>query len=68
MKTLSERVATTTGKRRVMVELEPGEKLMAVRGDAFYRLGEPLDDVIAGHILADATRAQWCSVTQKWEV
>lgn len=68
MKTLSESVARANGKRRLVVELEPGEKLMAVRDDAFYRLGEPLDDVIAGHILADATRAQWCSVTQKWEV
>lgn len=68
MKTLSESVARTNGKRRVVVELEPGEKLISVRDDAFYRLGNPLDDVIAGHILSDATRAQWCSVTQKWEV
>lgn len=67
MKTISEKT-TAAGKRRVIVELAPGEKLIAVRDSEHYRLGQPLDDVIAGYILADATRAVWCSVGQKLEV
>lgn len=46
----------------------PGERLVKIHPDHFYTLGEPLHtDVFAGHILADATPAQWCSLTQKWE-
>lgn len=32
-----------------------------------YKLGEPMhEDVIAGHILAEARPAHWCSLEQKW--
>lgn len=40
MKTLNERIVQ--GKRRVTVELEEGEKLIALNDDKLYMLGEPL--------------------------
>lgn len=62
--------------RRVTVELSDGEDIQAycageslaiINLNAHYKLGEPMqDDVIAGHILADATRVTWCSIQQKW--
>ena len=43
------------------------ERLVTIDPDAHYKLGEPMrEDVIAGHILADATRVHWCSIEQKW--
>lgn len=44
-----------------------GETLIAINPDLHYKLGEPMrDDVIAGHILADAIKVHWCSLEQKW--
>ena len=64
------------GKVRLFVELDADEHLRSYRDgqalvlidpDAHYKLGEPMhEDVIAGHILADATRVHWCSIEQKW--
>ena len=53
-------------KRRVVLELDPGEELLAVREDAHYRLGQPLEDVIASHVLKNAVQVMWCSVEQRW--
>lgn len=57
---------TLKGKVRVTVDLEPGERLVAIKEDAFYRLAHPMDDVLHGHIIADAARVSWCSVGQEW--
>jgi hypothetical protein len=54
------------GKRRVVVDLNPGERLLAVHPDAHYMLGDPVGDVIAGHILESTQPVAWCSVSQKW--
>lgn len=64
------------GNTRLIVEIEPdeflktckpGQTILNIDPDAHYKLGQPMgDEVIAGHILADATRAHWCSVGQKW--
>lgn len=55
------------GKVRVIVEIGAKDKLLAVDPDKFYDLGEPLQgDILAGHIIADAVPASWCSVEQKW--
>lgn len=38
-----------------------------INPDKHYKLGEPMhDDVIAGHILADAKPVHWCSLGQEW--
>lgn len=43
------------------------ETLIAINPDLHYKLGEPLhEDVFAGHIIADAHPAIWCSLEQKW--
>lgn len=64
MKVISEKFVR--GQRRLTVELAPGEGLQAINPDKYYRLSDPMDDVIAGHILARATMANWCSIEQKW--
>lgn len=64
MKILKE--AIKAGKRVLTVELEPGEKVFAVNESHFYKLGQPLDDVVLGHIIADSHPVAWCSIEQKW--
>ena len=54
------------GNREVTVELGEGEKLMAFHEDKFYRLGYPVEDVIAGHIITESGRVVWDSLEQKW--
>lgn len=64
------------GVVRMTIELDPGEslrtcrngqKLVLIDPDQHYKLGEPMsEDVFAGHILADAKPAHWCSLEQKW--
>jgi len=49
----------------VVVELSENERLVAVRDEQFYQLGEPLNDVVQGHIIATAVPAVWCPITQK---
>ena len=65
MKTISEKT-TPAGKRRVVVELAPGEKLIAIRPDSHYMLAQPVEDVVGSHIIADATEVTWCSASQAW--
>ena len=60
---------TTTnkqGREVVTVELAPGEKLLAVKDDYHYKLGYPVEDVVGGHIIADAQHVIWCSAGQEW--
>lgn len=66
MRTIKDLPATLKRPRRVTVELQPGEKLMAVHDDSFYRLGYPLEDVMAGRIVSEARRVVWCSIEQRW--
>jgi len=54
------------GTTTLTVTIKPGETLIALQEDAFYELGEPMDDVINGHILIDAKRVTWCPLEQKW--
>lgn len=64
MRQLNER--TVKGKRRVTVELEDGEHLIALNDDKLYMLSEPWEDqVLYGHTLRGAAEVTWCSVEQK---
>jgi hypothetical protein len=55
------------GSRFVTVQLDPGEKLIAIRDDASYRLGEPLDDtVVRGCQITEAKEVTWCVASQAW--
>jgi hypothetical protein len=67
MKILKDTPPTTKLKRRVLVELDPGEKLIAVHDNRFYQLGHPICDVLAGHIVSASEQVQWCSVSQEWK-
>lgn len=65
MKTIST-TQKPNGKRRVTVELDAGETLLAVRDGAHYKLGHPVEEVMAAHILSDAQPVTWCSASQEW--
>lgn len=65
MRTISERTLKN-GKRRVVVELDPSERLLPLREDAHYKLGYPVEDIVAVHILSESTRVTWCSASQEW--
>lgn len=55
-------------KRRVIVELEPGETLQAFNDDKMYQLGDPMGDILPGYIINNTWPAYWCPIAQKWEV
>jgi hypothetical protein len=66
MKVIKDEVATLKRHRRVTVELVPGETLIAINDRLHYQLGEPLDDVLPGHMLSNAVPVYWCPVAQRW--
>jgi hypothetical protein len=66
MKTIMDRPAKDGKRRRVVVELEPGEKLMAVSESDFYSLGGQVEDIVRGHVITEAKPVAWCSVAQEW--
>lgn len=59
-------VKTVRGKRRVTVELEDDELLLAIVPEAYYRTGDPHDDIVQGNHIANSTRVVWCVVEQQW--
>lgn len=59
-------VALKNGRRRLTLELEPGEMLIRLRPNAHYRLAYPHDDVMPTHVLDSIQRVYWCSIEQKW--
>jgi len=66
MKIIKDQIPTLKRRRRVTVELDHGEQLMAFRDDRYYRLSGQLDDVVAGHIITLSNNVNWCSIEQKW--
>lgn len=55
------------GKRRVVVELDEGEILIALQPNSHYRLSYPLEDQIMGtHIIDSPRKVVWDSLEQKW--
>lgn len=65
MKILNEK-PVANGRRRITLELDPGERLLPVRDNAHYQLGEPVGDIVAAHVLADSRPVDWCSIEQRW--
>lgn len=65
MKRVSEK-PLPNGKRRVVLELDPGERLLSVRAGAHYKLGHPVNDVVAAHVLETSAEVTWCSAGQEW--
>lgn len=69
------KTARPDGSVRMIIELKDGEslrvapkgrKLIEIDEDAYYRLGEPMDEVMPGNVLADAKRVHWCPIEQRW--
>ena len=56
------------GRVHVLIELGPTEAMPvpAYKDDAMYRLHDPMDDVVPGYVINDATRVYWCPVGQDW--
>lgn len=65
MKILRERI-NKQGKREAVVVLDAGEHIQAIREDAFYKTGYPVEEVVGGHIILDSVQVTWCSASQEW--
>lgn len=65
MKLISEK-QRTVGTRRIIVDLDNNEDLLVIKDGAFYKLGQPVDDVVGSHIITECTQVVWCSAAQQW--
>ena len=67
MKTIHTRTLKD-GRVHVLIELAKNEAMpvAGVKDNVHYKLGYPIEDVVAGHIIANARRVYWCSLEQKW--
>jgi len=56
------------GRRHVLIELTEHEHMPvpSVDPDAFYRLNDPMDDVVGGYLIKNPQRVCWDSLTQTW--
>lgn len=67
---MSDRIAYKPTKnpslRTASVTLRPGERLLIVKENGFYKLGGQLEDVVQGHVLTEARPSRWCSISQSW--
>lgn len=48
------------------VRLSKGEKIRSFHEDVYYSLGDPVNDVMQGHILIGSKIVSWCPFEQKW--
>ena len=61
-----EHIVNYDGDQKVLVAHKDDE-FIKIDPSRHYKLGEPMnEDIIAGHILADASPVSWCSLEQKW--
>lgn len=65
MRIIKEKI-NTKGQREVTVILGKDEKLLGIDEKQHYKLGYPVDEVMAGHILAQTSPVTWCSASQEW--
>lgn len=65
MKIVSD-IPTKAGKRKLVMLLEPNEFVLVIKEDRHYKLGYPVEDIMASHILSEAHEVSWCSIEQKW--
>ncbi len=55
-----------SGERHVLVELDEGEHIFGYHKDRYYKLGSPVDDIVASHVLDEVVPVTWCSASQEW--
>lgn len=51
--------------RKVTVQLQMGEVLVALTPNAYYQLNR-LGDIVQADALMDATQVDWCDISQTW--
>lgn len=56
----------SNGNARMIIEIERGHSLMAFSEERHYKLGQPVGDVMAGHVVTEARPVHWCSASQEW--
>ena len=66
MKVIKDEIATLKRRRRVTVELDHDDQLMAFKENRYYRLAGQLDDVVGGYYITESEPVMWCSIEQKW--
>jgi hypothetical protein len=54
------------GKRHALVELDPGERITSYLEAGHYKLGYPVEEIVASHVLDEAVPVTWCSASQEW--
>jgi hypothetical protein len=63
MKVLKAVPVKNTSRVRITLEVDSSQKLVAIRPEAYYRLGQPLEDVVSGDLITEAEQV----IGQKWE-
>lgn len=66
MQTTSSR-KLANGKTKVTIELDDDEVVIVIRKNRYYKLADPIDDVVTSRILLESKEVSWCSASQKWE-
>ena len=67
MKLVKDSPRKNSNGRRVTVDLEPGEELVAVQERSHYRLGGQMDDVVNSFTLTQAVPVFWNQHSQTWD-
>ena len=55
-----------SGKRHVLVELDPNETLLAFDENAHYKTGYPHEEILCGRHIIEAEQVKWCVLGQEW--
>lgn len=64
MKIVREKIVKN--KRRVFVELDEGEEIIAIKPGRYYKLGYPIEDVMPAHVMQDVVEVVWDCISQEW--
>lgn len=54
------------GNTQVTYEFSPNETMLCVKRGEFYKLGYPVEEVMAAHILSNMQLVVWDSLEQCW--
>lgn len=55
-----------SGRVKITVEMLPGEKLAAFNSGGYYITGYPMEEIVRGSTILDATPVAWCEIEQRW--
>lgn len=52
--------------RKVTLYLEDDQVVRVLRTDAYYKLGDQVDEVFRSETLMNAKLVTWCQISQEW--